>query len=58
VRFRYYARIAEQAAPDDIPEQIAERQRKGFNRAVKAALDAKDIIARSEDGRRFLWLPS
>ena len=42
VRLRYYARIAEQAAPEDTPEQIAERQRKAFSRAVKAALDAKE----------------
>ena len=57
VRLRYYARIAEQAAPSDTPEQIAERQRKAFSRAVKAALDAKDLIARSESDKRFLWFP-
>jgi hypothetical protein len=58
VRLRYYARIAEQAGPDDNPPTLAARQRQAFNRAVKAALDAKDIIARNEDDRRFLWLPS
>ena len=58
VRLRYYARIAEQATPEDTPEQIAERQRKAFSRAIKAALDAKDLIARSDNDRRFLWLPS
>ena len=57
VRLRYYARIAEQAAPDELPDQLAERQRKAFSRAVKDALDAKDIIARAENDRRFLWLP-
>lgn len=56
VRQRYYARIAEQSDPDELPGALAERQRKGFNRAVKAALDAKNIIARNEDDRRFLWL--
>ena len=57
VRTRYYARIAEQAAPDELPCALAERQRKAFSRSVKAALDAKDIIARTDDDRRFLWLP-
>jgi hypothetical protein len=57
VRTRYYARIAEQAAPDELPCALAERQRKAFSRAVKAALDAKDIIARTDDDRRLLWLP-
>ena len=57
VRLRYYARIAEQAAPDDISEQVADRQRKAFSRAVKGALDAKDLIARSESDKRFLWFP-
>jgi hypothetical protein len=57
VRSRYYTRIAEQAAPDELPHALADRQRKAFSRAVKAALDAKEIIARAEDDRRFLWLP-
>jgi len=57
VRLRYYARIAEEAAPDDTPEEIAERQRKGFNRAIKNALDAKDIVARLDSNKRFLWFP-
>jgi hypothetical protein len=58
VRLRYYIRIAEQAAPDESPVKLAARQRQAFSRAIKAALDAKDIIARKEDDRRFLWLPS
>jgi hypothetical protein len=58
VRLRYYARIAEQADPDEPPSALAERQRKAFGRAVKAALDAKEVIARAEDDKRFLWLPS
>ena len=58
VRLRYYVRIAEQAGPDDDPLTLAARQRQAFNRAVKAALDAKDIIARTDDDRRLLWLPS
>jgi putative component of toxin-antitoxin plasmid stabilization module len=57
VRQRYYARIAEQAAPDELPSALAERQRKAFTRSVKAALDAKHVMARAEDDRRFLWLP-
>jgi len=58
VRLRYYARIAEQAAPDEPPTALNERQRKAFSRAVKAALDAKDLIARSESDKRFLWFPT
>ena len=57
VRQRYYARIAEQAAPDELPHALADRQRQAFNRSIKAALDTKEIIARAEDDRRFLWLP-
>jgi RecA/RadA recombinase len=57
VRSRYYARIAERAGPLDDPDLLAERQRKAFNRAVEAALKAKSIFARADDGRRFLWLP-
>lgn len=57
VRQRYYARIAEQASPDELPGALAERQRKAFTRSVKAALDAKHVMARAEDDRRLLWLP-
>jgi hypothetical protein len=57
VRLRYYIRIAEQADPSEDADKLAARQRQAFNRAVKAALDAKDIIARTDDDRRFLWLP-
>ena len=41
VRDRYYARIAEKAEPNEDAEKRAGRQRKSFNRAVKAGLDAK-----------------
>jgi hypothetical protein len=57
VRDRYYAAIAEQAAPDESEERLAERQRKAFNRAVKSALDAKEALARQIAGRRMIWLP-
>jgi hypothetical protein len=57
VRDRYYAAIAEKADPNADPDTVAERQRKAFNRAIAAALDAKDIVARERKGERFLWLP-
>jgi AAA domain len=57
IRIRYYARIAEKAEPDEDADKLAERQRKGFNRAIAAALSAKDLIARQHDGTRFVWLP-
>jgi len=57
VRERYYDRIAEKPKPDDTPQKIAERQRKGFNLAVKASLDAKRLVAGGKNGGRVLWLP-
>jgi RecA/RadA recombinase len=57
VRARYYARIAEQATPDEDPHKMAERQRRGFNRTINAALNAKDLMAKERDGARLLWLP-
>ena len=57
VRRRYYARIAEQAAPDEDIRKMAERQRKGFNRSISDALNAKDLMAQERDGTRLLWLP-
>jgi hypothetical protein len=51
VRRRYYARIAEQAAPDEDVRKMAERQRKGFNRAISDVLNAKDLMAQERDGR-------
>ncbi|WP_400769350.1 AAA family ATPase [Methylosinus sporium] len=57
VRERYYERIAETPQPDDTPEKLAERQRKGFNRAAKAAIDARRLLASLKNGERVLWLP-
>jgi hypothetical protein len=57
VRSRYYARIAEKAEPSEDYQKMAERQRKGFNRAIAAALQAKDLMAKQHDGLRRLWLP-
>ena len=57
VRDRYYAAIAEKADPGDGQEKVAERQRKAFNRAINAMLDAKRLVARDVGGRRMLWLP-
>ena len=57
VRARYYSRIAEQAEPNELAEALAERQRKAFTRSIKGALDAKNLIAKTQDNMRFLWLP-
>ncbi len=57
IRRRYYARIAETAAPDEDKGKLAERQRKAFNRSIAAALDAKTLFACEREGKRLIWLP-
>jgi hypothetical protein len=57
VRERYYDRIAEKAEPNEDAHKLAERQRKAFNRAIKDALNAKDLMAKEHGGARLLWLP-
>jgi hypothetical protein len=57
VRERYYAAIAEQAKPDESQEKLAERQRRGFNRAIEGALKTKRLVAAARSGERVLWLP-
>ncbi len=57
VRDRYYARIAEQAEPDEDKDKIAERRRRAFNRAIAEAIKAQRIFAAEHKGRRVLWLP-
>jgi AAA domain-containing protein len=57
VRDRYYAAIAEPTDPDQEPEKVAARKRQAFNRAVKAELDVKRLIAKQTGERRLLWLP-
>jgi KaiC/GvpD/RAD55 family RecA-like ATPase len=58
VRERYYARIAEQAAPDEDEAKLAERRGRAFRRAIATALDAKRLVAAERNGERILWLPS
>jgi hypothetical protein len=57
IRRRYYARVAEEAKPEEKKDQLADRQRKAFNRALKSALDAKTLCARERKGERYVWLP-
>ncbi|ARN80686.1 AAA family ATPase [Methylocystis bryophila] len=57
VRQRFFARIAEQAEPDEDKEKLFDRQRKGFKRSIEAALKAESLVAVEKNGRRFLWLP-
>lgn len=57
VRTRFYSRIAEQAEAGEGAGKIAERQRKGFNRAIGEAIKAQRVIAGEHNGERFIWLP-
>jgi hypothetical protein len=57
IRFRLYAAIAETAGPEENPEAIAERQRKAFNRSMEAAIKAKNLVAKTNQGARYIWLP-
>ena len=57
LRRRFYARLAEQADPDEDAGKLAARQRKAFKRALTPAIKAQAIIAREYSERRFLWLP-
>ncbi len=58
VRRIYYARVADQALPDEDQDKMEARRVKAFQRAVKSALDAKSLAAIERDGTRFLWLGS
>jgi hypothetical protein len=58
VRERYYARIAERASDDEDGPKVANRQRQAFNRAINAALNAKDVMAQGSGCNRMLWLPT
>jgi hypothetical protein len=55
-RARYYARIAEPQDDEDL-EKAAARKRQAWHRTVKAALDAKGLMAAERDGERVLWKP-
>jgi hypothetical protein len=57
IRDRYFARIAEKAGPDEDERRLYERQFKAFNRALKAAIDAKSLVAGDHKGERFIWEP-
>ena len=57
VRKLYYARIAEQADPDEAKDKLYERQQKAFLRSAKAAIDAQHLVAAERQGERFIWLP-
>jgi hypothetical protein len=57
IRSRYYARIAEKANPGEGKSQLAERQRRTFNRTIKRTIDAKTLIAREWKGERYISLP-
>ena len=57
VRDRYYARIAEQAGPDEDEKTLAERRRRAFNRGIADAIKAQRLVAAEHKGGRVLWLP-
>jgi hypothetical protein len=56
VRERYYTRIAEPKDDEDL-EKATARKRQAWNRAVKAALDGKTLMAAPYEGDRALWKP-
>ena len=56
VRERYYTRIAEPMDGEN-EEKAYERKRKAWFRAVKAALDAKALMAAPYEEDRALWKP-
>jgi hypothetical protein len=53
VRHRYYLRIAENPKPGETAQQLADRQRNGFNYSVRTALNSEDLMACRV---RYLWL--
>lgn len=57
IRTRYYTRVAEKAETGEDKNKLAERQRKTFNRSIKAAIDARTLCARERNGERYIWLP-
>jgi hypothetical protein len=57
IRERYFARIAEKAAPDEDERRLYDRQLKAFNRALKAAIDAQSLVAGEHKGERLIWEP-
>lgn len=57
VRDRFFARIAEQAAPEEDAKRLAARQRQAFNRAIAEAIKAQRLAATEHNGRRLVWLP-
>ncbi len=56
VRHRYYLRMAEEADPGEDPQRLADRRRKAFCDAVKAAIKSEDLMACNRDGVRYLWI--
>ena len=57
IRERYFARVAEKAAPDEEEGKLYDRQLKGFNRSLKAAIDDRSLVAGDHQGERFVWQP-
>ena len=57
IRLRYYARLAEEADPDETPDKLAERQRKSFRRSLNSAVKAMRLLAGERNGKRIVWLP-
>ena len=48
VRELYYAAIAEPTDAEEDPTKVSARKRQAFNRAIKAQLNAKTLVARAE----------
>ncbi|MGO9237253.1 MAG: AAA family ATPase [Methylocella sp.] len=56
-RERYYGRIAEPADAMEDQDSIADKRRNYWNRYVKAALNAKLLLAAQRTGERYFWKP-
>jgi AAA domain len=55
VRNRYFKAMAEQAEDGEDPKRFGARQRLGWHRATKSALEKTIVVAGLHGGRRFIW---
>jgi AAA domain len=57
IRDLYFSRVAEKAAPAEDEATLYQRRFKAFNRSLKAAIDAKTLIAGDHERGRIIWQP-
>jgi hypothetical protein len=56
VRHRYYLRMAEEAAPGEDQDKLAERRKVAFRRAIDGAIKQEVFMACNQGGKRLLWM--